>query len=99
MSTAPMSTLSFKPVLLVLVAIAAGMATLSVAAPEVVMQPVRSKAVAAPIAWKPFGRRRSAKRWWLLPPDFCATRGTTKVSTKAKAGGMPSCTAPIWRCS
>jgi hypothetical protein len=48
MSTAPMSTLSFKPVLLVLVAIAAGMATLSVAAPEVVMQPVRSKAVAAP---------------------------------------------------
>ena len=48
MSTAPMSTLSFKPVLLVLVAIAAGMATLSVAAPEVVVQPVRSKAVTAP---------------------------------------------------
>ena len=48
MSTAPMSTLSFKPVLLLLVAIAAGMATLSVAAPEVVVQPVRNKAVTAP---------------------------------------------------
>jgi hypothetical protein len=52
MNNAPMSSaqspLSSKPVLMVLVAIAAGMATLSVAAPEVAVQPVRSKATAAP---------------------------------------------------
>lgn len=52
MHNAPMSTEqsapSSKPILLLLVAIAAGMTTLSVAAPKMVVQPAASPAAATP---------------------------------------------------